>query len=262
MRTLGINTDCIGKDTSLAEGYAIVKAIGFDSIFVCDEDTALTERHIVAAKEAGLTVDFLHAPWHKINTVWLEGEMGDAVIARLTETLDLCAKHQIPIAIVHLSSGENAPCITDIGHRRFDKLVAHAASLGVKIAFENQRKLANLAFVMELYKGMDTVGFCWDSGHEACFTMGKIDYMGLFGDRTLALHLHDNEGIFDMDSHYLPFDSAGDFTVVARKIKQSSYKGTVMIEAIRSKYPDLSLEEYFRRAFLAAKKLRDMIDGE
>ena len=261
MRKLGINTDFIGSYQDFDGGYAAVKAVGFDSIFVCDEDTALTERHIVAAKKAGLAVDFLHAPWHKINTVWLEGDMGDAVIARLTETLNLCAEHQIPIAIVHLSSGENAPCVTDIGHRRFDKLVAHAALLGVKIAFENQRKLANLAFVMELYKDKEAVGFCWDSGHEACFTMGKINFMGLFADRLLALHLHDNEGVYDLDSHYLPFDAQNDFSVVAEKIKRAHYPGTVMLEIKREQYKALSDEDFLRRALLAAEKLRGMIDG-
>ena len=262
MRKLGICTDFIGKESSLEEGYALVRAKGFHSIFVCDEDATHTERHLVAAKAAGLSVDFLHAPWHKINTIWLDGEEGDGVIARLQQCLDIAAKHKIPAIIVHLSSGENAPCVSDIGRRRLDALVAHAEALGVKLAFENQRKLANLAFVFELYRDRDAVGFCWDSGHECCFTMKKIDFMGLFGSRLLALHLHDNESVYDLDSHLIPFDGTDDFKLVAKKIKTSGYEGTVMLELKRGAYPDLSDGAFLDRAFLAASRLRTLIDGE
>ena len=261
MRKLGINTDFLSKELGFAAGYAAVAKAGFQSIFVCDENAEETEAHILAAKGAGLTVDFLHSPWHKINSLWLEGELGETILARLKQTVDICAKHGIPVAIVHLSSGEKAPCINDLGHRRFDELIAHAEEKGVKLAFENQRKLANIAFIFELHKENPTVGFCWDSGHESCFTMGKIDYMALFSDRLLALHLHDNEGVFDKDSHLLPFDSACDMARVAEKIKRSGYEGTVMLEIKREKYKDLSVEAFLARAYAAADKLRSMIDG-
>lgn len=130
-------------------------------------------------------------------------------------------------------------------------------------AFENQRKLANLAWAMETFGPDSNVGFCWDCGHESCFTPGR-EYMPIFGKRLVCTHIHDNHGIYNGDDHMLPFDACMDFEKVARQIRESGYEGSLMLEVgpgAHEVYQNLTWEEFFERAAVAVKRLRDLVDG-
>lgn len=262
MRKLGINVAALREGT-LDDFLRIVKNVGFDCLF-----SGADPVRIKAAQKAGFGLDSLHAPFDGINHMWLEGEDGEIMLKRLTDTVDLCAAGDIPKAVIHLSSGLTPPRINDLGYRRFNTLVEHAVKKGVRLAFENQRMLANLAFVLEEYKDLPEVGFCWDTGHELCFTDGR-EYMPLFGDRLIAVHLQDNHGVFNQDQHLLPFDGKVDWEKAARYIKNSPYEGPLMLEVFyRSPeithyygYEDLSVEEYYARAYAAADRFRTMIEN-
>ena len=129
------------------------------------------------------------------------------------------------------------------------------------IAFENQRKLANIAWAFEAFT-TETVKFCWDCGHEFCFTPGR-HYMPLFGDRLICTHIHDNTAVFNDDSHFLPFDGACDFVYVADTLRNSDYTGSLMLEVGNpSRYGELSPQEFLKKAWDAAVRLRTMVDGE
>ena len=250
---------CYGDGLDPAEQIRLMQANGFEATFMGSESTLL-EGLLPAFRNAGITVENCHAPFNKINDIWFEGEAGDAMLGRLIDGVRVCAKHEIPALVVHLSSGEQAPRINDIGCERFDRLMDEARRLGVAIAYENQRKLANLAMVLEQYP---EAGFCWDTGHEACFTPGR-EYMPLFGNRMVALHLQDNNGVYNRDEHLLPYDGAIDMTLAASRIAKSSYGGTVMLEVIRrnsNAYDNLTPEEYYRRAADAARRFADAIEA-
>ena len=187
------------------------------------------------------------------------------MLGRLEDCTVCASRLGVPTVIVHLSSGVNAPHVNDIGAARFDALIEKAGDVGVKLAFENQRKLANIAYIFEKYENTPHVGFCWDNGHEACFTLGKRDYMALFGDRLIALHLHDNSGEFDQDQHMFPFHANIDFGRVAQKIRNSGYEGTLMLESIMGnnhRYDGYTPEQFFATAYEAAAKLRTLVDGK
>jgi hypothetical protein len=136
-------------------------------------------------------------------------------------------------------------------------VVDHAVQRGIKVAFENQRMLANLAWAMEAFPDQ---GFCWDCGHESCFTPGR-EYMPLFGKRLICTHIHDNSGEFNADNHQLPFDGAMDFDRFARHIKASGYTGSLMLEVMAHDafYPNVTPEEYLSRAADAAKRLLSLL---
>ena len=120
--------------------------------------------------------------------------------------------------------------------------------------------LANLAWAMEAFPDQ---GFCWDCGHEACFTQGR-EYMPLFGHRLICTHIHDNSGEFNADYHQLPFDGVFDYGRFARQIQASGYTGSLMLEVMANPkfYPDMTPEVYLRRAADVAQRLRKMVDGE
>ena len=265
MRKLGMNYGAERPDGMTDENrLARLNEYGFGAIFTGIGKPETIDALAPKVRAAGIDYDFIHAPFDKINDMWKPGEAGEAMLARLITTVETCAKNEIPIAVIHLSSGEKAPCVNDCGIERFDRLIKRAGECGVQIAIENQRKLGNIAVMMERYDSEKHVGFCWDNGHERCFTPDR-EYMPLFGKKLICLHLHDNRGFYNDDVHYLPFDGVIDFVHVAEQIRASGYKGSVMLETAgrgRDLYAGLTDVDFLKRAYTQADRLRTLIDGK
>ena len=263
MRKIGINHGSV-RGISDEDFVEMISSLGFEATFssvMADAKTQL--RFADLLDKRNIAYDTLHAPFSHINDIWLDGEKGDLMLSELKETIDRCSLVGAKVAVIHLSSGETPPPMSDIGRCRFLRLVEYAKEKGVKPAFENQRKLANLAWIMEEFAGDDDVGFCWDAGHEGCFTPGK-QFMPFFGDRLTALHLHDNRGIYNADDHMLPLDGSLDFSRVARQIKASGYTGTMMLEVFRESsdfYRTYTPITFLTRAAEAARELVKRTDG-
>lgn len=259
MRKLGINIFA-RKDVPLKEQVALMKDVGFDASFITPADDKTIFEAADHLHSAGLTIDTIHAPWKGINDIWLEGDNGEEPLSAFMHYVDLCKATGVPIAVIHLSSGATPPPVTDVGRERFTRLVDYAGEQGISLAFENQRMLSNLAWVFEEFKDTPHVGFCWDVGHEACFTGGRR-YMPLFADKLICTHIHDNDCIYDHDQHRIPFDASIDFDRVSSELRASDFSGTLMLEVAGSSsfYQDISAEEYYKRAYAAACRLRDML---
>ncbi len=260
MRKIGINMHAISGLTN--EDYLReISALGFSTIFSGIRAPEVHEEIASLGAKYGIVYETLHAPFGHINDIWLDTADGDAMLDELITSVDRCVIAGAPIDVVHLSSGNNPPPITDIGRGRFARLVEYAAGKNVKIAFENQRKLANIAWAFETFND-DVVGFCWDCGHEFCFTPGRR-YMPLFGDRLICTHIHDNTTEYNSDDHWLPFDGSCDFGYVAQEFRASEYTGSLMLEVgNKERYGTTPPDEFLRNAADAIKKLRFMIDGE
>lgn len=261
MRRIGIQMHAKGGLTD--EAYVKqIKALGFDATFT---NVPTAERIGPLAElfaREGIFWESMHAPFDGINSIWLEGDSGDTMLARLQNGVDACALAGVPVLVVHLSSGLKPPSITDVGRARFAQLVAYAGEKRVQIAFENQRMLGNIAWAFEAFADAPHVGFCYDTGHENCFTPGR-EYMPLFGKKLVFTHIHDNSGEFDHDEHRIPFDGGLDFDRVARQIRESGYTGTLMLEVIAKNsnyYDDVAVEDYLARAARAIRRLRSMVD--
>lgn len=260
MRELGINLGA-RTEMDIPTFCAHIRELGFTRVFSGSTDPDKVRRQAEEVHAAGLCYDTLHAPFKGImNAIWREGDEGEDTLGQLTACVDLCAEIGAPIAVVHLSAGEKAPPPTDVGRGRFIRLVEHAAGKGIRIAFENQRKLANIAWAFEEFKNADHVGFCWDCGHEGCFTPGRR-YMPLFGHRLICTHIHDNDGVFNSDRHLLPFDGRLDFGYVAEALRGADPTVPLVLELKRKDtlYEGVSDEEYLTRAAESIKRVRDML---
>lgn len=255
MQTLGIVFDTC-REINDKERVAFMQKYGFTATFLMSNDEQLASRAALL-REASIKIDNCHAPFDGINNMWQPTTAGDEMLLRLTESLENCARYEIPILIVHISSGETPPRVGDVGLSRFDALIDRANALGVTVAFENQRKLGNLALFMEYYP---KAGFCFDTGHEACFTPGR-EYMPLFGNRMIALHLHDNSAVYNADDHILPYDGKVDLARAARQIAASPYTGTIMSESFKTDfYASLTPDEYYARAEKAIRRFAEDVD--
>ena len=259
MRKIGINVSPDIK-FGLEPFLSCIKNTGFDTIFTDGTDRDFVHFINDRCKALGLEYEMLHAPWDEINRLWVHDEKADALVKRLCDCVSLAAETKVPIVVMHLSSGDQCPHVTDAGLENFDKIVRFAAERDVIIAVENQRKLGNISTVLEIY-GKDTnVGFCWDVGHEACFAHGR-EYMPLFADRCVTTHIHDNHCRYNGDDHLIPFDGQIDFRHTADLIHRADYQGTLMLELDlphegSDKYYNLNLEQFVSKAYAAVNRLR------
>ena len=258
MLTLGINLHAV-KGLSDDDYLREIAALGFSATFSGVRDAARQASIADSCAKYGITYETLHAPFSHINDIWREDDLG--MLDELLRCIDHCVIADAKIAVVHLSSGENPPPMCDLGFDRFRRLVDYAAEHDVKIAFENQRKLANLAWSLETFDA-SVAGFCWDCGHESCFTPVR-QYMPLFADRLICTHIHDNTGVFNSDNHWLPFEGQMDYVRVADQLRASGYRGSLMLEVSCDAAIDgeLSPEDYLKKAYSAAETLRNMIGG-
>ena len=251
----------------------LVKQIGFDAISPEWDNDEKLNAIVKVAKEEKMDIQSLHAPYGGAADMWKECEDVSAkALNELFIPLEACKKYSIPIMVVHTWIGfDNIPAPTKEGLDNFTKLVNKAKEYGVKIAFENTEGLDHLEALMEHFKDNDTVGFCWDSGHEMCYNHSQ-DLLTKFGNRLIMTHLNDNLGISRFDGtiywtddlHILPFDGVANWDYNVERLKKSNRLEILNFELnIRPKpnryenalYEKMTYEEYFTEAYKRACKI-------
>ena len=242
----------------IEEKLKLMKKHGFETTFFFSNDPKIEEIMKLCEKYE-IKVENYHAPFSHINDMWLDIPEGDEMLKDLLDGVDNCKKYGVDTLIVHLSGGR-AP-ITEIGISRFDKLMEHAKENGVTIAFENLSTLANLAYAFERY---EDARFCWDIGHEKAYTHGR-QYMPLFSDKLVAMHVHDNTCIHKEDLHMIPFDGQIDYDGVTTEIAKANYNKSLMLEIMAHRtesYVEMGADAFYERAANAAKKLAREVESK
>lgn len=247
--------------------------IGFDAISpVWNRDVNLTEI-IEHAKKNGLTIQSLHAPFHKAASMWSHDEkLYIPAKEELIQALNDCKTFAIPIMVVHAWIGfEYEFDASELNFQNYDEIISFAEQCGVKIAFENTEGEEYLFALLEHYKTNHNVGFCWDSGHEMCYNHSQ-DLLAKFGERLFMTHLNDNLGIrsyegkicWTDDLHLLPYDGIADWDNNIERLKKAKHMDILNFEVnINSKpnrhendiYEHMNIEQYFTEAYKRACKI-------
>lgn len=250
-----------------------VKRIGFDAISPVWKTSSDLFEIVKAAKESGLCIQSLHAPFGKAADMWSnDAELYAPAKAELLSALDACVQFNIPVLVVHAWIGfDYIFDAMSLDYRNFDEIVSYAEKYSIKIAFENTEGEEYLFALMEHFKSNDTVGFCWDSGHEMCYNHSQ-DLLSKYGDRLIMTHLNDNLGISRFDGkifwtddlHLLPFDGIADWEYNVERLRKSKHLDILNFElSIKSKpnrhendvYSQMNLETYFTEAYKRACKI-------
>ena len=263
-RKLGIIANCL-CDVSAIDALEKIKAAGFENFFTGEYKVEDVARIRARADELGLTYEFIHAPFHGINEMWMPGLGYLSVFDYMKEAIDAAQKSGIPTVITHVSSGWNAPKVNDLGLSRYDELVIYARERGVTLAFENLRLLGNLACLVDRYDGIDNVRFCFDCGHEHCYTK-TVKLLDVFTDRVCCTHIHDNHSrdmhdrVSDGDEHLLPFDGTYDYEQMMRKLDEYGYTGSLMLEVFQGQanYRQMSHEDFLATCYERVLKISQM----
>ena len=141
--------------------------------------------------------------------------------------------------------------------KSLDELGPFARKHGVRIALENMigDTFEHLHALFPAY-GPDFIGLCYDSGHGNIGGRG-LDFLESVKDRLIAVHLHDNVGSWD--EHLLPFSGTVDWQRLARIIGTSSYSKCQNLEVGVRGHPELTEEEFLRKALDIGIRLDGMI---
>ena len=228
--------------------FELIKQAGFDGVSLWwgndfgDEDFRSNPD---LARQSGLQVDSVHAPYKGTNNLWLDDHSGDAFLSSLMQVVEDCANCHIPTVVVHLSGGDNPPPFNQIGLDRMKRFVDKGEKHGVNLAFENLRKVEYLKYVLDNIDSQ-RAGFCYDSGHHSCFAP-HADLLLQYGSRLMDLHLHDNDGV--EDQHLLPFDGTIDWTKTMGQIAETGYAGAIAFEVGNSGYENLPPDEFLRLVY-------------
>ena len=261
-RKLGILAECLsGVDT--IETLKLMHDVGFNC-YMMDHIILEEAKPIVEAGTAlGMTCESIHAPFKGINDMWQYGLNYLTVFKGIKTTIDTAAALNIPCVVIHVSSGWKAPQVNDLGLSRYDEIVNYAVEKGVKLAFENLRKIGNLACLVDRYENFDHVGFCYDFGHEHCYTE-TVRWMDIFRGKLLTTHIHDNFGRpedpkGDGDVHLMPFEGNVDYERCIADLDKYNYEGALVLELSNVKYEEtMTNEEFLKKAYESLKKISEM----
>lgn len=252
----------------------IIKNAGFDGIFTDWERDVELHPIIEKARELGLYVQSLHAPFYGMDDIFHddEGALSNKMIADLMGTIDSCAEFGIDLAVFHAVIGMDNHSPNELGLERLRKVIDHAAEKNVRIAFENTEGEEYLKAILDRYGDREYIGFCFDSGHAMCYNSGS-DILGKFGKYIFSTHLNDNMGqteeeiTFCDDNHMLPFDGIADWEKIAKQLKENNFKGPFTFELVKvnrpnrntnDRYVEMSFEEYVKEAYERADKFRKL----
>lgn len=263
----------------MAQVLDILADAGFCAVSPGWERSGSHKQIIALARERELTLQSLHGPLRGMPAMWSpDGETAAPILQDILQSATDCAEAGIPILVIHPWNGVDYVFPEKpLYFGNFDTLVDRVGKLGICVAFENLEGQEYLAALMERYASLPHVGFCWDSGHESCYTPG-MDFLHMYGDRLVMTHLNDNLGVTDPggrlqgtdDLHLLPLHGKLDWDAAFTRLKNANKQEILNFELkIRPKgdrcmldlYSQMPLEEYihlaYRQACLAAKAYFD-----
>ena len=225
--------DWFGYNLPPQERVKLIKEAGFSAVMLLwadyfDEDYRLFPEY---ARQAGLEVENAHAPYMNANFLWRDNAVGQGCLEELLACVEDCAWHEIPTLVMHPENKNGSEAVAlpesyDVGLDRIKRIVELAERMNVNVAIENMSRPEFLACI---FGGIESerLGFCFDSGHCHVFTP-QIDLLTAYGDKLMALHLHDNDG--KEDWHTLPFSGDIDWKDFAENLTKLHYQGNIALE--------------------------------
>lgn len=246
--------DYFGYDLSPQDRMRTIKEAGFDGVILLwadyfDKDYKDFPDY---ARKEGLFVENTHAPYMKANSIWKDSIDGQEYMNHIISCIEDCAKYCIPTLVVHPINGRNPLPANSIGIERFKKIVDAAEKFDINVAIENQ---GNPDYIDYVFRNIESgrLKFCFDSGHEKYYSP-DLDLLELYGDKLVALHLHDNNG--EEDTHALPFTGVVDWNRIAARLEDINYSGAIALETLNKGFEHIKDPvEFLKIALDRAKRV-------
>lgn len=248
------------ENVTVIETIDAIKKAGFKDVFVQwynKEWEYSQEEQLKYARKQGLNIIFAHLGYKNINDLWKECDEENKLVENYKKDIKICKQNNIPMVVMHLTSKKVAPNYNEIGLERIREIVNYAKELDIKVAFENTKIKGYLEYVIQNLDN-DNVGICYDAGHCHVHFNDEFPYE-MFKNKIFAVHLHDNDKSDDL--HLLPFDGTIDWEKVIKKLRDCNYEGPITLEpCYRHDYLNLTLDEFYKKAYEVGKKISNMFD--
>ncbi len=247
------------EGVTIEQTVKAIKKAGFGGVFVQWYNKNLTcskKEQVRLCRDNGLDIEFAHLGYEHINDLWLDGKDGDRLIDEYIEDLENLKLLGIELSVMHTMSSATPPEISEKGVNRLIRLFSAAKDMNVKIAVENLRIRKYFDCVFD-NTSFDNVGVCLDAGHCHIYFNDDFDWTR-YGNKILAVHLHDNDGKSDM--HRLPFDGSVPWGLYETKLKACGFDKPVTLESKYSRiYFDIGLEEFYRLSYDRAREIAEAL---
>lgn len=205
-----------GFVTNPEERAKMIKDTGFDCVitsydkkFDCQNGTLASQMKLF--KKYGLKVSSLHMSYNEedLPYFFLKGLKGYLLERRLIKDVKLAKKYGFTCVVVHLGGRPSK-----VGVDRLKRVLKVCHETNIPLAIENLQY--NDPF-FAIFKQIDDpyLKFCWDVGHSH-FASNDFDFIKEYGDKLIALHLHDNDGTSDM--HTLNKYGTNDWRKIAKSL--------------------------------------------
>ncbi len=253
------------------EHVKLLREIGWDGFFT-GWNAEKTPLWRAAADSYGMLYTSIHAPFTGVAAMWRDDEMAQKETDTYLACLEDCAKHQIPVMVLHPFIGFEDHTPTKAGIENFAKVVDRADALGVTLGFENVEGEEYLSALYDAFGNRPSFGFCFDAGHELCYNRGK-DMLSLYGGKLCHTHLNDNVGVtgedifWTDDLHLVMGDGIADWEGVMRRIRATGYDGPLTCELTLANKPDkhthdgyaaMPIKDFYALALDRMKKIGQM----
>lgn len=208
----------------------------------------------------GITCNQSHAPFPTSDP---------KIRSYLKRAIECTAEAGGNICIIHPQNNASAKENAEM----YLELLPFAKQHGVKIAAENMWNwnLGNIVPAAcsspeDFNAHLDAVDddflvACLDIGHAEMSGVhtSAVEMIHALGSRLQALHIHDNDGVYD--KHQIPFSMNIDFGAIMKALKEINYQGDLTLEASEylKKYEAANVLDGLKEMAESAKKLKEVI---
>jgi len=218
------------KQSDVFTRLDLIKKHQFDGIFIKIDENDKNKQIVNYARTIGLDVEAMHLAVTNCNHLWIDDELGNDYVNGVIAGVEQASKLDIPIVVMHISSGNNPPAINPIALERVEKILSICEKNNVYLALENLRRLDYLDYI---YGNINHpyLKFCFDSGHANAFTKNIESFdFAKYQDKLVCIHLSDNHG--DYDEHLIPTHGNINWLNLIKKFKKIGFFGPLTLEAV------------------------------
>lgn len=176
------------------ERIKMIKDAGFNCVMTsCDKkynfENGALRSQIKLFNKYAIKLTSLHLSYNTLNLhyFWEVGSRGERIAKKTIREIKLAHKYNIKNVVIHF-----AGMYSSIGERRLYRILNFCDKLDVNLAVENINYPHLFADIFDNIHH-EKLKFCYDSGHNNVFDK-STDYLLKYGDKLVALHLHDNNG--------------------------------------------------------------------
>ena len=246
-----------GYEMTPEENAKQIKEAGFDCVITnadkrFDYQNGSIKKQVKLFHKFGLKLSSLHFQYkaEDLPNFFLDNKIGKILEKNLIKDIKIAKRYGFLCVVVHLYGK-----LSSVGIDRLKRVLKVAEKCNVPIAVENINENEILPWVFENIKS-PYLRFCLDAGHQHCF-YPDVDYLTLYGDRLICLHLHDNMG--DKDAHTLNRFGNIDWEELAKKLARCP-KVNLDYELLMKEKCNLSRGEVLKECFNQAAELEKMIN--